>query len=176
MPRSFSSAAIARTVVIPWDRRSSTIERNVAAVLRIRLDGGYGLVLPIYLPLSARAPLGLPSFTPRALAAARAALVRSLINPASNPATEAIWVRRKRPMAPAGTVGKSTEQQVDAARYERPQQVYVSRQAVQLGEYHGGTNRFRVRKSLGQLGSVGALAAFGLDVLGHRLPPATIQA
>ena len=72
-------------------------------------------VLPTCFPLSARAPLGLPSrFTcgclrwPVAatppLAICRAALVHSLISPASSSATDAICVNRKRPMAPTGNV------------------------------------------------------------------------
>src|SRR6516225_11375639 len=76
-------------------------------ILCVRRDGSNRLRIGDRLPLSARAPLGLPNFTPRAFAAARAALVRSLISPASNSATEAICVSRKRPIAPGGTWGRS---------------------------------------------------------------------
>jgi hypothetical protein len=49
-------------------------------VLGVRLHSSQGLCVTDLLSPKRRAPLGLPSFTPRALAAARAALVRSLIS------------------------------------------------------------------------------------------------
>lgn len=45
-------------------------------MLCVCLTAATACLLPTCLPLSARAPLGLPSFTPRALAAAGAAPVR----------------------------------------------------------------------------------------------------
>ena len=78
MPRSFSRAVTVRTLVNPWERRSSTMARRLAArCAAFAFTAATACLLPTCLPLSARAPFGLPSLTPRAFAAARAALVRS---------------------------------------------------------------------------------------------------
>ena len=50
---------------------------------------------------------GFPSLTPQAFVAARAALVRLLISPASSSVTATIYVIRDFPTEPVGTVGKS---------------------------------------------------------------------
>jgi hypothetical protein len=108
MPRDCNSSAMPRTVVIPERLMSSTMPRRSAACwAALALMDATASVLPTCLPWSARAPLGLPSFTPRAFGAAIALLVRSPIKPASNSATAAICVSRSRPIGPAGTLGRS---------------------------------------------------------------------
>ena len=72
---------------------------NVVGFARFRLgdDAPTQLVELVRMPYTSDA----------ALAAAKAAFVRSLIRPASSSATEAICVSRKRPIAPVGTCGRS---------------------------------------------------------------------
>ena len=60
------------------------------AVFCVGLHSSYSLFIPYLFALERSRTIGVTSFTPRALAAARAALVRSLISPASSSATEAI--------------------------------------------------------------------------------------
>jgi hypothetical protein len=72
-------------------------------------------------------------------------------------------------------VGKVAKYEVNVARYEGAQQVYVSSQAIKLGEHHGGANGFRVRESLRKLGPITALAALGFHVLGYERPTATVE-
>jgi hypothetical protein len=78
MPCPFNSLAMPRTVVIPEPLMVAMIpwrlSARCAAFCWILVTAS---ALPVCLPRRARAPLGFPSFTPRALASARAFLVRS---------------------------------------------------------------------------------------------------
>ena len=70
------------------------------AVLRVRLDGSHCLLVANLLAPERTCAIGIAKLHAASLGQlARAALVRSLIRPASNSATEAIRVSRKRPMA-----------------------------------------------------------------------------
>ena len=75
--RSFNSAVSARTLVNPYERKSATTaSSSLARRAAFAFTAATASLFPTCFPFSARAPFGLPSFTPRALAAARAALVR----------------------------------------------------------------------------------------------------
>jgi hypothetical protein len=78
IPLLCSSAAMPRTLVIPVRLMSATMPcKSAARWAASALSFATASTLPTCLPLRARAPFGLPSFTPRALAAARAVLVFS---------------------------------------------------------------------------------------------------
>ena len=88
------------------EQRMGTLEGLAVAGLRRR----YGALRLIHCHSGPVAPIAPPSFTPRALAAARAALVRSDARPASSSATSAICDRTNLPMAPEGISGISQKQ------------------------------------------------------------------
>jgi hypothetical protein len=75
--------------VKPRDRRPAS--DWFARCSALAFTAATACLFPTCLPLNARAPLGLPSFTPRALADARAAFVRSLISPARSEVNKATW-------------------------------------------------------------------------------------
>lgn len=107
--------------------------------------------------------------------AANAARLHSLIRPASNSATDAICVSRNRPMAPAGTLGRSQKNEVGTARHKGTQKVDVARQSIELGEDQGRTDRLCARQCLSQHRAIRALAGSCFDILGFQKPPATVE-
>ena len=77
MPRPFSSAAMARRLVAPPERMSATTGASSwACRMALRAMAALSAAAPRPARLSAAAPLGLPSFTPRLLATASAGLRR----------------------------------------------------------------------------------------------------
>ena len=91
MPRALSAAAIWRRVVQPSSRKSLMTGASVSAKLSaLAATLSRSARPPFPARLSAAAPLGLPSFTPRAFAAASASFVRREIASRSCWATSAM--------------------------------------------------------------------------------------
>jgi hypothetical protein len=101
---------------------------------------------------------GLPSFTPRAFAAARAAFVRSPIIPASSSAAAASMVMKNLPPGPGGRSG-GVARPIDQGQREKG----VTSEAVELRDDERGAVRV-TGGQLGQFGSGGLLAGLDLDV------------
>ena len=120
MPRDCNSSAMPRTVVIPERLMSSTMPRRSAACwAALALMDATASVLPTCLPWSARAPLGLPSFTPRTFGAAIALLVRT--DQARLQLRYSGHLRKQEPShRSSGDIGKVAEDKVHVARHEGP--------------------------------------------------------
>ena len=130
MPRAFKPAARPRRLLTPFARNSAIVgARSAARVAACALMTAAALARVLAVGFTPRSP---PSFLPRRLAAARAALVRALIIPASSSATATICCSRKRPVAPSicGRSAKRTSTPASSRR-DRKATERVSRSTLE---------------------------------------------
>src|SRR5215471_16237132 len=119
--------------------------------------------------LRAAARRGPPSLTPRRLAAARAALVRSLIAPRSCSATAArMWTVS---LLACGLSAAMNSTLLSMSGNERQ----IAGQAVELGDDELALVLPAGRQGLFKLGAGVALAALDLGMLGDQLPGAAVE-
>jgi hypothetical protein len=163
MPRAVSAAAMLASDAALSARMLSITGARSAASARTLAALATAATRPAA-SACARVPgcrFGLPSRTPRALAAARAALVRAEIIRASSSATAArMW------MVSRLTVGGRDE--LDAGFHEVRHEGDVTGKPVQFGDQQDGATGAAGCQRRGELRAIVLSAALDLDRLGHN--------